>query len=58
MIRHNEYTLLRQRIEAIKRHAQQKGDGILADKARKMLLNVSRLEKTDSTPMNKETDDG
>lgn len=54
MLRHNEYTQLRERIQSVKKHAQEKGDAVLADKARKMEVNVNRLEKNDSTPIDRE----
>ena len=38
----------------MKDHATEKGDGVQADKLRRLLLDVYRLEKSDDTDMKKE----
>lgn len=55
MNRAEEYAQLMNRIASLRKHAQTKGDSVLADKARKMQLNVDRLMRNDESNMTQES---
>jgi hypothetical protein len=44
------YARLKKRIASVTVHAKQEGDGVLADKMRKIHLDVMRLQDNDKTP--------
>lgn len=54
MTREELYARMFNRIEAMKLHAQKKGDGVQADKMRKMELDLRKLFKHDETDIRKD----
>lgn len=56
MNRAERYAQLKNRIYAMSRHAAEKGDGVQADKLRKIGLDVVKIFRTDESNMSKECD--
>jgi hypothetical protein len=56
MNRAERYKQVMDRLKGMREHAKNEGDGVQADKCRKLLLDVSRLALSDETEMNKECD--
>lgn len=54
MTRGETYARLKKRIASVTVHAKEKGDGVLADKMRKIHLDVMRLQDNDKTDSEQE----
>lgn len=54
MNRQERYGQAFNRLEAMKKNAQETGDGVQADKLRKVKLDLAKLLRDDETPKDKE----